>query len=103
MDKTTKDQTTLDKNIISDMEKAQSFSRMVFNQFKENKAAVCGACVILFFVLVAIFAPVIGWMLGVDANTQNVFNRYKAPMTKIMAGQDVKEALIQKFIQTKRK
>lgn len=104
MEKTAKDQTTdrttLDKNIISDMEKAQSFSRMVFNQFKENKAAVCGACVILFFVLVAIFAPVIGWMLGVDANTQNVFNRYKAPMTKIMAGQDVKEALIQKFIQT---
>jgi len=87
------------KNLISEMETAQSFSKMVFTQFKENKAAVCGAAVILFFVFVAVFAPVIGWLLGVDANTQNVFNRYKPPMTKVMASLDVKESQIQKFIQ----
>jgi peptide/nickel transport system permease protein len=87
------------KNAIADMEKAQSFSKMVYTQFKENKAAVCGAYIILFFILVALLAPVIGWTLGVDARTQNVFNRYKPPMTKIMAAQDVKEAQIQRFIQ----
>lgn len=87
------------KNLISEMEKAQTFSKMVYTQFKENKAAVCGAYVILFFVLIALFAPVIGWILGVDANTQNVFNRYKPPLTKIMASLDIKESQIQKFIQ----
>ncbi len=90
---------TEQKNLIADMEKAQSFSKMVYNQFKEHKAAVCGAYIILLFVLIALFAPVIGWIVGADANTQNVFNRYKSPMTKIMAAKDVKESQIQRFIQ----
>ncbi len=97
--KNTNQNPQLSKSMIAEMEKAQSFSNMVYTQFKEHKAAVCGAYVILFFVIVAIFAPVIGWMLGVDANTQNVFHRYKSPMTKITASADVKEQLIQTFIQ----
>lgn len=84
---------------IAEMERAQSFSAIVFNQFKENKAAVLGAIIILFFIFVATFAPVIGWMLGVDPTAQNVFNRYKPPFSKIVASQDNKEAAIQKFIQ----
>lgn len=99
MNITSEAQKKMDKDVISDMEKAQSFSRMVYTQFKENKAAICGAYVILFFIATAVLAPLIGWSLGVDANTQNVFNRYKAPMTKVMASQDVKEAQIQQFIQ----
>jgi len=88
------------KNIIAEMEKAQTFSRMVFNQFKENKAAVVGACIIVFFIAIALFAPLLEMAFGVDANTQNVFNRYKPPFSKIKAGQDVREAAVQKFIQT---
>jgi peptide/nickel transport system permease protein len=102
MSSSEKDQTTnskLSTEQISEMEKAQSFSKMVYNQFKENKAAICGAYIIIFFVLVALFAPIIGSILGVDPNTQNVFNRYKSPMTKIMASADVKEAQVQRFIQ----
>lgn len=83
---------------IAKLEKAQSFSEIVYSQFKENKAAVFGAWTIVFFVLIAVFAPVIEWIVGVDANTQNVFNRYKPPFSKMIASQDVRENAIQKFI-----
>ncbi len=83
---------------IADLEKAQTFSEIVYNQFKENKAAVFGAWTIVIFVLIALFAPAIEWALGVDANTQNVFNRYKPPFSKMVASQDVREGFIQKFI-----
>ena len=92
-------ETNQNKNIIAEMEKAQTFSRMVYNQFKENKAAVVGAWVILFFILIAVFAPILEVVFGVDATTQNVFNRYKPPFSQIKAGQDVREAAVQKFIQ----
>lgn len=86
--------------VIAEMEKAQTFSRMVFNQFKENKAALTGSCVILFFVTIALFAPAIGYILGVDATTQNVFNRYKPPFSHIKSGQDSRESAIQNFIRS---
>jgi peptide/nickel transport system permease protein len=85
---------------IAELEKAQSFYQIVYSQFKENKAAVFGAWTILFFILIAIFAPVIEWGLGVDANTQNVFNRYKPPFSRIRASQDIRESVVYKFIQT---
>lgn len=88
-----------DSKKIAEMEKAQSFSVIVFNQFKENKAAVLGAIIILVFISIATFAPAIGWLLGVDPNSQNVFNRYKPPFSRIVASLDNKEAAVQRFIQ----
>ena len=85
-------------NHLAQLEKAQSFSQIVWTQFKENKAAIFGAVIILAFVLVAVFAPVFGWMFGVDAETQNVFSRYKPPFTHVQANQDAREAAIEKFI-----
>ncbi len=93
---------TTDNNLsqakIAELEKAQSFYQIVYSQFKENKAALFGAFVIILFVLIAVFAPVIEWALGVDSNTQNVFNRYKPPFSRIQASQDQREAMIQNFI-----
>ena len=83
---------------VSELETAQSFYQIVYSQFKENKAALFGAFVILLFVLIAVGAPVIEWALGVDANTQNVFNRYKSPLSRIQASQDVRESALQQFI-----
>lgn len=80
------------------LEKAQTFSQIVYNQFKENKAAVFGAITILLFILIALSAPLISKVLGVDAETQNVFNRYKPPFTSINASQDTKEKLMDEFI-----
>jgi peptide/nickel transport system permease protein len=88
---------SLSKSKIAELETAQSFYRMVFNQFKENKAALFGLFTILLFVLVAVGAPVIEWALGVDANTQNVFNRYKPPFSRIQASQDARDQMVQSF------
>lgn len=81
------------------IETSQTFFQIVYSQFKEHKAAVVGAYLILFFVLVAVFAPAIEWATGTDSDSQNVFNRYKPPFSKIIASQDARESQIQTFIQ----
>ncbi len=87
-----------DANIKS-MEKAQTLSQIIYNQFKEHKAAVVGSYLILFFVIVALAAPLIESMTGLDAESQNVFNRYKPPFSRVKAGTDVRENAVQKFIE----
>lgn len=84
---------------LKSIETSQTFFQIVYSQFKEHKAAVVGAYLILFFVLVAVFAPAIEWATGTDSDSQNVFNRYKPPFSKIVASQDVRENQIQTFIQ----
>jgi peptide/nickel transport system permease protein len=90
-------QASLSRSEIAELETAQSFYRMVYNQFKENKAALFGLFTIILFVLIAVGAPVIEWALGVDANTQNVFNRYKPPFSSVQASQDVRDQVVQTF------
>lgn len=89
---------TLNKAQIAQLEKAQSLTQIVYNQFKEHKAAVIGAYVILLFIIVAVSAPLIEKVTGLDADSQNVFNRYRPPMTRVKAGTDVRETAIQRFI-----
>lgn len=84
---------------LKSIETSQTFFQIVYSQFKEHKAAVVGAYLILFFVLVAVFAPAIEWATGTDSDSQNVFNRYKPPFSKVVASQDVRENQIQTFIQ----
>ena len=83
---------------VKNLEKAQTFFDIVYSQFIENKAAVFGAITILLFVLIALFGPLLEYATGIDADTQNVFSRYKPPFTKITASQDVRESAIQNFI-----
>lgn len=89
---------TLTKSEISHLEKAQSLWQIVLTQFKEHKAAVIGSYVILFFVLVALTAPILEALTGIDAESQNVFNRYKPPFSRVKAGTDVRENAVQRFI-----
>lgn len=84
---------------VKKMEKAQTLSQIIYNQFKEHKAAVVGAYVILFFVLIALAAPLISSITGLDPESQNVFNRYKPPFSRVKAGTDIREKEIQKFIE----
>ncbi len=88
----------LNKAQIAKLEKAQSLTQIVYSQFKEHKAAVIGAYVILLFITVAVCAPLIEKVTGLDADSQNVFNRYRPPMTRVKAGTDVRETAIQRFI-----
>lgn len=91
--------TNISKSQIAELEKVQSLSRIIYNQFKEHKAAVIGAYTILFFLTVALTAPLISTFMGVDAETQNVFNRYKPPFTYASAGVDKRETEVRLFIQ----
>lgn len=90
--------TTLNQNQINHLEKAQTLSQIVFNQFKEHKAAVIGAYTILFFIVIALSAPLISLLTGLDPDSQNVFNRYKPPFSLLKAGTDVREQAVQRFI-----
>lgn len=96
---TATEQADLLNNQIKSMEKAQTLSQIIYNQFKEHKAAVVGAYLILFFVIVAICAPVISQITGLDPESQNVFNRYKPPFSRVKAGTDIRENAIQRFIE----
>lgn len=83
---------------LKSIETSQTFFQIVYSQFKEHKAAVFGAYTIVFFILVALLAPVIEYATGTNADSQNVFNRYKPPFSKIIAPQDVRENQVQSFI-----
>lgn len=90
---------TLSQSEIVKLEKAQTLTQIVYTQFKEHKAAVVGAYTILLFIIIALSAPLIEKVTGLDADSQNVFNRYKPPMTRVKAGTDIRETAIQKFIE----
>ena len=92
-------ESTLNKAQIAELEKAQSLSKIIYTQFKEHKAAVIGAYTILFFVIIALSAPLIGMMMGVNSENQNVFHRYEPPFSTVSAGVDTRETEVRIFIQ----
>ena len=94
---TTDQQIQQNKN-IKEAEKAQTFFDIVYSQFKDHKAAVIGGYIIIFFMLIALLAPVLETITGNEVDRQNVFNRYKPPFSRIIASQDIKETSIQNFV-----
>ncbi len=89
----------LTQSQITELEKAQTLSQIIYTQFKEHKAAVVSAYVIIFFIVVALCAPLIEKVTGLDSESQNVFNRYKPPFSRVKAGTDVRENAVQRFIE----
>lgn len=83
---------------IRKLESAKSFSRIVYEQFKEHRLAVIGSFIIAFFLLVSALAPLIENVVGIDPNEQNVFHRYSPPFTRTEDGSDVKENKVERFI-----
>lgn len=88
----------LNKAQIAELEKSQTLFQIVYTQFKDHKAAVIGAYTILVFVLIALSAPIIESVTGLDADSQNVFNRYKPPFSRIQASSDTRETAVKKFM-----
>lgn len=66
-----------------DLEKVLPMWKMVFNQFVEHKMAVAGLVVISLLCLIALFAPVIKMVTGLNPEAQNPLNRYQPPMTTV--------------------
>ncbi|NUN06683.1 MAG: ABC transporter permease [Bdellovibrio sp.] len=93
----------LDENSLSakdraEIEKAQPMWKMVLTQFMDHKLAVAGAVIIAIFMFISIFANQIQSITGIDPDAQNVSNRYLSPWTTALAGPDVRETAVERFI-----
>jgi peptide/nickel transport system permease protein len=82
---------------IAKAEHAQSFWSLVWEQFRTHRAAVLGLSIILFYVLVAVGAPVISWITGLDPEAQNPLNRYLKPQTYAALPTDKREEIVTRF------
>lgn len=80
-----------------DLEQVHSMWKIVFTQFIEHKMAVAGLLVILFFVAVALFAPLIKSISGLDPERQNPLHRYLKPMSTTSLPADQREDFVMKF------
>lgn len=81
----------------NELEQVLPMWKIVFTQFVEHKMAVAGLLVILFFVLIALLAPVIKNVTGLDPERQNPLHRYLPPMAKTTMPADQKEDYVLKF------
>jgi len=89
----------LSQEQISQAEKVLPMWKIVFSQFIEHKAAVIGLFVILFYILIAAFAPVIEMITGLSPEKQNPLQRYQKMMTSTLAGQDERDDYVRRFIE----
>jgi peptide/nickel transport system permease protein len=80
-----------------DLEKVLPMWRIVLNQFMEHRMAVVGLSVILLFVTIALMAPFIRNITGLDPDAQNPLNRYKPPMSLVEMSADKKEDKVIRF------
>ncbi len=95
---------------IQNADQALPMWKIVWNQFKSHRAAVVSTGLIAILVSIALSADLISEFTHRDPYTQNVFNRYSAPMTIADLSPEVREKkwsewaqhnseLAQKFIQ----
>lgn len=80
-----------------DLEVVLPMWRIVLTQFVEHRMAVAGLFVILFFISLALLAPVIKAVTGLDPESQNPLRRYQPPFTKVDLPADQKEDRVLQF------
>ncbi|GIL17424.1 MAG: hypothetical protein BroJett040_11750 [Oligoflexia bacterium] len=84
---------------ISDAEKILPMWKIIFSQFVEHRMAVAGLIIICFYVAIALSAPLIKKITGLDPEKQNPLSRYQKMMTTSQASSSQKEDAITLFIQ----
>jgi peptide/nickel transport system permease protein len=82
---------------LANAEKAQSFWKIVWEQFVTHKAALVGLFIICLFVLTALSAPLVAMITGQDPDVQNPINRYAKPNTSATLSADQRENAINRF------
>jgi peptide/nickel transport system permease protein len=75
----------------------KSMTRIIWEQFVEHKFAVVSCYIILFFVFLGLAAPLVSAVTGLHPDVQDVFNRYKPPMTEIPFPEDRQEFELEKL------
>ena len=83
---------------IEQAEQVLPMWKIVLSQFLEHRAAVIGLLIIVFYLLVAVCAPLIASVSGLDPEKQNPLARYLKPGEASFATDDQKEDLITKFL-----
>ncbi|MCU0976655.1 MAG: ABC transporter permease [Steroidobacteraceae bacterium] len=78
---------------------ARPMWRIVLGQFVEHRMAVAGVFVIAFFLGVALLAPMISAVTGLDPNRQNVLARYQPLLSWEEASPSERELRVQRFLQ----
>lgn len=73
--------------------------QIVISQFFEHRMAVVGLCTVLFFLLVALSAPLLAMFLGQTPEAQNVFHRYQPPLSRIELPLDDRVVAIETWAQ----
>jgi len=77
---------------------ARPMWRIVLEQFLEHRAAVAGVFVIVFFLLVAVLAPVIASVTGLDPDRQNVLARYLPMFSWEQSSASERELRVERFL-----
>jgi peptide/nickel transport system permease protein len=77
---------------------ARPMWRIVLGQFLEHRMAVAGVFVIAFFLAVALLAPVISSVTGLDPNRQNVLARYLPLFSWEVAAPSERELAVERFL-----
>jgi peptide/nickel transport system permease protein len=89
---------TQNEQNIQNMEQAQPLWKMILSQFAENKMAVAGVIIILFFILMALGADLISYATGQHPHRQNVSGRYLLPFSHSEVGSSEKETAVENWI-----
>jgi peptide/nickel transport system permease protein len=79
---------------------AQPMWKIVLGQFAEHRMAVAGLFVIMLFLAVALLAPLISAVTGLDPDRQNVLNRYQPLASWVNASTYQRELQVERFIRT---
>ena len=77
---------------------ARPMWKIVLGQFVEHRMAVAGVFVIAFFLAVAMLAPVISSVTGLDPNRQNVLARYQPLLSWENASPTERELRVERFL-----
>ena len=77
---------------------ARPMWKIVLGQFVEHRMAVAGVFVIAFFLAVAMLAPVISSVTGLDPNRQNVLARYQPLLSWENASPTERELQVERFL-----
>lgn len=72
--------------------------QILLTQFLQHRFAVISLGVIVFFVVVALMAPVISFVTGIYPNQQDMYNRYKPPFTRTPFTTEIMELSVERFL-----
>lgn len=96
--RTLPEDSTISRRQIEAAEKVQSLGSIIWEKFLVHRMAVAGLLVIIAFILVALFAPLIAHFTNLDPMSQNALHRYLPPFSTTTASDSQREIEVERFI-----